>query len=501
MTASRRAYGLAAAGGVLHFLGFVGYGIWPLALICLVPLWLALDGALPRRALCIGAVFGWVSYAGGFLWLWPALQVLLDGNAALGAMVWLADSGWFALRWALYAALFAALRRRRWPVAAAGVPSLVVVEWLYPMLFPVYFGHALAERIALIQIADLGGPLLLTAFLTLLNAAAFELWGWRGGARGRVTLAAAALALLGTWGYGVARIATIDRLAGAGAQLRVGIVQGNLGVQEKGVRAAHDHQRYLEQSRALLADGAVDLLIWPETVYSRGLRGPLPISGHPITADLPVPLLFGGAYVDPADDRRTTYNAALLVEPDGVIRRVYRKNLLIPFSEYVPFGDLLPTLAQRLASPSHFAAATDVTPLQLGAWRLSTPICYEAVRPAFVRRMMREARPHLLISLANDAWFGDSQEPALHLDMARLRAVEVRRYLVRATNSGISAVIDPVGRDVVRSAVQHAENLRATVRMLDEDTVYTRWGDWLGALCAMAVLFGVLAGRRRPSGG
>lgn len=488
------ALALAAAGGVLHVLGFVGVGIWPLALVCLVPLWLALERAptLPAAALA-GAVFGWVSYAGGFAWMWRIVDVFLGGNVVLGAALWSLDASWFALRYALYAVLYALVRRRGRGVALAGVPTLLVVEWLFPMLFPVHLGHALAERVTLVQIGDLGGPLLLSALVALVNAAACETWRWwRGARRPLGTWAAAAAALAVTIGYGRLRIDQIDRLAAAAPALRVGVVQGNLGVQEKGRDGRRDHQRYLEQTRALLAGGAVDLVVWPETVHARGLRGPLPIAGDPIRAELRVPLLFGAAFVGSQGGRRQAYNSALLVDGDGVIRTAYHKNLLIPFTEYVPFGDHLPGLAARLPAGSHFAAAGDTPALVLGSWRIATPICYEAIRPAFVRRMVGEAGANLLVSLANDAWFGDSQEPWLHLQMARLRAVETRRFLVRATNSGISAIVDANGRIIGRTGLLTAETLRGAVAQLDLTTPYARAGDWPGWLAAVVVAVLVL---------
>lgn len=481
---------LAAGGGILHFLGYLGFGIWPLALVCLVPFWLALDGApRPRVAALLGAVFGWVSYAGGFLWMWRIVDVFLGGNAVLGAALWLADGSWFALRYALYALLYRAVRQRGWPLALAGVPTLVLIEWLYPLLFPVYFGHALGARLLLIQIGDLGGPLLLTALAALCNAAACTTWQWwRGGPRPTATWAVALAAVLATCAYGRWRIAAVDAAANRAPTLQVGIVQGNLGVQEKGADARRDHRRYLEQTRALLADGAVDLVVWPETVYARGLRGPLPIAGDLIRGDLGVPLLFGGVLVGSEDGQRRVYNAALLVERDGAIRAAYAKNLLIPFTEYAPLAGWLPGLTSLAGSPSHFAAATTTPALALGTWRLATPICYEAVRPAFVRDMVRDGGANLLVTLANDAWFGDSQEPALHLALARLRAVELRRFLVRATNSGISAVVDASGRIVAQTGVDTAATLRATVAQLDGVTWYARAGDWMGWLAAASVV-------------
>lgn len=499
-----RPFLLAAIGGVLAFLGYVGFGVWPLALCCLVPLWQALEETRGRLcgAALVGFTFGWVAYAGGYFWLWRIVDVFLGGNVLLGAAVWLADSAWFALRVALYGVLYALVRRRGWPVAVAAVPTLVVIEWLYPLLFPIYFGHALARLVPIIQMSDLGGPLLLTAFAALLNVALFETWRWFRAERRRPrgTWTVAALALSFGWLYGTLRIAQVERAMAAAPTLRVGIVQGNLGVQEKGMQAERDHRRYLEQTRELLAGGDVDLVVWPETVYTRGLRGPLPISGELIRADVRVPLLLGAAFVRTDSGRRLAYNSALLVGADGVIRAVYDKNLLIPFTEYVPLAALAPRLASRFTSASHFAAASDVPALAVGSWKIATPICYEAVRPAFVRRMVVESEPDLIVTLANDAWFGDSQEPWLHLTLARFRAVEHRRYLVRATNSGISAVVDPIGRELTRSGLLTRENLRATVARLEQATPYTNWGDWPGWICAAIVLATLVTGGRGSAG-
>lgn len=495
-----RPFFIAAVGGVFHFLGFVGFGVWPLALICLAPLWQALEerrGRILSSAL-LGFTFGWIAYVGGYLWLWRIVDVFLGGKVLLGGVLWLADSFWFALRYALYAALYCLVRRRGWPVVLAGVPTLLVTEWLYPVLFPVHFGHALDEQITLIQMSDLGGPLLLSAFAVFLNVAVFETWRWWHGVRPRPvwTWAAGVLVIAAAWTYGIMRIASVDQAVAAAPALRVGIVQGNLGVWEKGNQSGLDHRRYLEQSHELLAGGDLDLLVWPETVYTRGLLRPLPVSGQIIREDLKVPLLFGASSVRTETGRRLKYNSALLIGADGIIRDAYDKNLLIPFTEYVPFAAVAPQIAERFADASHFAGATDTPPLRLGEWRISTPICYEVIRPSFVRRMMREAQPHLIVTLANDAWFGDSQEPWLHLAMAKFRAVEHRRYLVRATNSGVSAVIDPAGREVARTGLLTRENLRATVHLLDETTLYTRAGDWVGWVAAAFVLIGLVRAPR-----
>jgi apolipoprotein N-acyltransferase len=486
---------LAAAGGVLYFLGYLGWGVWPCLFVFLVPLWLALERA--RSPAATGLVFGAVAYAGGFVWLWPLVEVFLAGNRVVGAACWLAYGAWFALGFALYALVVRGIRARGRPIALAGVAPLVTLEWLQPQLFPVNAGGALVTVPSLVQAADLGGPLLLTVLVGLVNVAAFDTWTWLRGRRPRpsATWACVALVLVANGAYGRWRVATLDAADETAPALRVGLVQANLGLLEKRQQSLVTHARHLEQTRELLAGGDVDLVVWPETAYVRGIRRPLPLSGALIREDVAVPLLFGGSSVFEEDGRQRTANSAFLIDADGMIREAYDKNLLIPLAEYVP----VPGLARWFPHVQDFRASADTPALRMGSWRIAVPICYEVVRPDFVRRMVRDAQPNLLVTLANDAWFGDSQEPWIHLSLARLRAIEHRRWLVRATNSGISAIVDPTGRLVARTGVLTRENLRGTVHALDGTTLYARIGDWPGWIALVLVGVGLLAPRRRST--
>lgn len=494
----------AAAGGALYFLGYLGWGCWPCLLAFLVPLWRALEsdeaGSLGRAAL-LGTVFGLSAFVGGFGWLWPLVDSFLGGDRFLGIVLWLAYGLWFAAGFAVYAIAFRALRRVGRSVALAGVPSLVVLEWLQPQLFPLYAGGGLVGVPLLVQTADLGGPLLLTALLAIANVAVHDVWCRARGLRraSAATLATTAVVLVAALGYGGWRMQAVEEASARAPALRVGVVQADLALLDKRRQSMVSHRRHLEQTRELLAAGPVDLVVWPETAYVRGLRLPLPISGRLIRGDLDVPLLFGAATVRERNGRRIRANSALLIGADGLARSAYHKNLLIPFTEYVPLGSLLPALRARLGGVQAFAAADDTPVLTLGPWRIATPICYEAIRPEFVRRMVRAGRPHLLVTLANDGWFGDSAEPWLHLGLARLRAIEHRRWLVRATNSGVSAFVDPAGRLVARSGLLTRENLRGTVHLLDGQTVYGRLGDWPGPLSAAVLLLALLWRPQTPA--
>ena len=483
----------AAAGGALYALGYVGFGLWPLLFVFLVPLWRALEASRTARSRIgvplAGAAFGLTAFVLGFEWLWQLFPIFLGRNATFAAVLWLGYGAWFAVGWVAYAALFAALRERGAPLALAGIAPLLVVEWLQPQIFTVNAGAGLIGAPLLAQGADLGGPLLLSALVAAVNVAASAAWGWWRGERAapRAEGPAALLLLAAAVAYGTWRTAGVTARSDAAPALSVGVVQANLGVLEKRTQGIVSHERHLAQSRELLAQGPVDLLVWPETAYVRGIRRPLPVSGRLVVDDLAVPLLFGGTSVGEENGRRVKSNSAFLVGADGTIADAYDKNLLIPLAEYVPLGRLLPALGELLPQVQDFTPSQETPALRLGAHRIATPICYEAIRPDFVRRMMRASGADLIVTLANDAWFGDSQEPSIHLALARLRAIEHRRWLVRATNSGISAFVDPTGAVVARTGALERASLRGTVHAIDGTTIYGALGDWPGWLALLAV--------------
>jgi apolipoprotein N-acyltransferase len=493
-----RVLGSAVAGGLLYFLGHVGFGLWPLLLVFLVPLWRALETTRASdhgpAAWLVGAAFGLTAFAGGFEWLWRLFPIFLDRNALLGAILWLGYGAWFALGWAVYAALLTALRARGTPVAIAGVAPLLLMEWLQPQIFTVHAGAGLIAAPLLAQGAELGGPLLLSALVALSNVVAYATWSWLRAERAAPHGAwLAGLVLLGgACTYGEWRSRSVHARSAVAPALEVGIVQANLGVLEKRTQGIVGHERHLAQTRELLAGGPVDLAVWPETAYARDIRRPLPVSGRSVVEDVGVPLLFGGTSVDERDGRRVTSNSAFLVGPDGTIADAYDKNLLIPLAEALPFGSVVPAFGALLPHGQEFAPSSETPALRLGAHRIATPICYEAIRPDFVRRMIRASDADLIVTLANDAWFGDSQEPWMHLSLARLRAIEHRRWLVRATNSGISALVDPTGAIVARTGVLERASLRGTVHTMDGATVYGRFGDWPGWLALVAVVGALL---------
>ena len=218
-----------------------------------------------------------------------------------------------------------------------------------------------------------------------------------------------------------------------------------------------------------------------------------------------VPLLMGaitGDHVDmehPSAAVNTKFNSAVLVDRDGRVAGIYDKQFLLAFGEYIPFGDRFPVLYDWIPEAGRFTPGGDPEPLTWEGHRLGVLVCYEDILPEYTRRAASRG-VDVLLNLTNDAWFGKTAEPAQHFALATLRAVEHRRWLVRATSSGISGAVDPVGREVVRTGLYDAETFVVEVTLGGGGTVYQVVGPLLPALCLLlaAVLAGLaLRDRRR----
>ena len=493
---TRSATAIAVLGGALLGAAYSSMEwAWPGAFLGVAALAWSLDQSESYAdAALLSAAFGWAGYVAGFFWLQPALGSFWGGQTALSWGVWLAWGAWVALRFVIIGAGWATLRARGLGVLLSLVLPWVTVEWIYPAVFPFYLANPLIGWTSMAQLAALGGPLLLSAWICCVSAvvAAIASSAARRAPFPRRELGVVLITSFAALVYGEVRTKALDSELADADGLTVGVVQANVDVMAKRTERALSHRRHLEQSASMLSRADIDLVIWPETSYLYALPRAIPTSGTAVRAELRTPLLFGGIRKD--DDGRR-FNSALLIGPDGMIGSAYDKRFLIPFAEFVPLGDRLSWWNETAPTLSHFDAGGDPVALELGDWRIATPICYETIRAGYVRALVRATRAQLLVSLTNDGWFGDSPEPRIHLQLARLRAIEQGRYLVRATNTGISAIVDPLGRVVQNTKTFDAANLVGEVYMLSGTTLYAVAGDWPGYLSALA--WALLLARRR----
>jgi apolipoprotein N-acyltransferase len=396
--------------------------------------------------------------------------------------------------------LFARGQARGWPRIPTFLLAFAASE-LFPTLFDFYYGATVTKAPLLMQTAELGGPNLVGVLLVVVNVALAEpVVAWlEGRSIDRRPLLAGALVSVFAVGFGWLRIHQVDAEAAASEKVLVGIVQANMGLKEKRVDPEEGLDRHLALTAQVKAQGA-DLVVWSETSAMHAVRVDhyKEDIARGIGRRLGIPAIFGAVLVERVPDERrfVLYNTALSTDRAGEVTGRYDKTYLLKFGEYLPLGNLFPILYKWSPNSGHFSPGESVEPLTVtvnGAPRkISVLICYEDILPGFTDKEVRAADPDLLVNMTNDAWFGDTSEPWEHLALATFRAVEHRRYLVRSTNSGVSAFIDPVGRVMDHTGTFTEEAKVASVRWMHPHTVFEVVGEvpaYLAGLIAVVFAF------------
>jgi apolipoprotein N-acyltransferase len=260
--------------------------------------------------------------------------------------------------------------------------------------------------------------------------------------------------------------------------------------------------RHMKLTNDLKKDG-VDLVVWSETSVMHAL----PANAYKdavrdnVGRRLGVPAIVGSVLIDRVGGARqyVLYNSALSTNFRGEVTGRYDKEYLLTFGEYLPFGDAIPKLYEWSPNSGRFSPGTSLEPLVVPdkdghEHKVTTLICYEDILPSFTRAAVNHANgeSELIVNMTNDAWFGDTMEPWEHLALAQMRAIEHRRYLVRSTNSGVSAIVDPAGRVLMHTKTFEQETLRAKIHWMRASTVYEALGDipwWLASLAVGLMAF------------
>ncbi len=485
----RRQFALAVAAGGLYGASFCGYEQWFLAWLCLVPVLWALDDVSlsPRFAFLIGWTTGATAHLAVYTWI---ITMLRDfGNlpwplAILGyVLLTLGQSGMFGF-WGL--AVHQLHVRLKVPIVWAAPVCMVLAEWLYPQLFPSYFANTQYRQLVLTQSADIWGVLGIGFLLTLASAVVYGIVAKLVRRRGRLPVyAAIAFVALMVFDivYGTAAISNIDdTVAVAARKIRVGMVQTNMGIYDKTGYPAEGLRRHREQSLEVERQGA-QLIVWPESGYYYAMPSDITNVAGPVLGPVSTPLIFGALRIDRDEAGKIhAWNTAYIADGAGNILGSYDKTYLLAFGEYLPFGDWIPALYEISPNSSAFDRGTSTEPLVYDGIKYGMLICYEDILPRFVNRVM-EHEPDILVNLTNDAWFGPGREPLIHLALATFRSIEHRRYMIRSTNTGISAYIDPAGRILGETPVYARANSVADIAPLQVHTIYSKIGDLLAWLC------------------
>ena len=407
-------------------------------------------------------------------------------SAAFAVAVWLVYGG------LPYGTMLAASARivpavPAWARAPVGAWLWLVAEWLRTALLTgmpwELLGHTQFRHLGLVQIADLGGVPAVSFVIALASLAAAEVLVDRRALRG---LALPAAVLVATLVYGAAR----RDLYGAPPRddgPTVAVVQGNIPNEFRWKRAFFEQTLLTYAGLSARVGGAPDLIVWPENAVNFYVnREPMLLAQLGDVATLARDgLLVGGPRLTDAGEAR---NSAYLIAPGGGIVDTYDKRHLVPLAEYNPLRRAATTPDEPVYGPGG-----DARPFRTDSMRVGTLICYEVLFPGLVRDLVRKGAD-VLVNISNDAWLdaGDGAARRQHFSMAVFRAIETRRFLVRAAATGVSGFITPAGELYATLPGDTQGASVGRVRPADGLTPYVRWGDaWVAV--SGAVILGLLA--------
>jgi apolipoprotein N-acyltransferase len=501
---SRRDYLLAILSGVLLALSFPKADISVLAWFAFVPLLLAIAKKRPGRAFRLGFVCGLVAYGGILYWLNIVMTLYGKLPWALCFFLFLVLCAYMAL----YIGVIAMLVRKGEESGISSILSFPIFwvgfEYLRSFFltgFPwASLGYSQYRILPLIQISDITGVYGLSFLIVLANVVLLRII--KGAVmKGHSVYPAKSAALLFvlllvTLGYGFMRLNYVEK----GAPLKVALVQGNIPQDVKWDPSFQEttistYERLTREA----CTGGTDLVVWPESAV------PFYFQDDPryasrikrLAVNLKSFMVIGSPAYDKVEGGIKYRNSAYLISPAGEVLGRTDKIHLVPFGEYVPLAKLLPFVHKLVVGIGDFSPGTDTVPLAIDMGKIGVLVCFEGIFPELSRGYVR-AGSRLLVNITNDAWYGMSSAPYQHLSMTVFRAVENRVPLVRAANTGITAIIDSRGHIQGMTQLFKEAYLTGEVRMGETETVYTRYGDVFAVLClAISAILTAIAFRNK----
>jgi apolipoprotein N-acyltransferase len=498
-----RALMFAFAAGGFSALGFAPLECFPALLLSYAALVLLLDGAeAAPRPVSRAFGLGWAFYFGQFLigWHWIVYPFLIypDANLWQVPFATLLPAGV-----ALFGALACAAAMAFWQRGAGRIFVFAVLmacaEWLRGHLFTGFpwnlSGYGWGASLALLQSASLMGAYGLSFLTILLGAslAEFALARWR-----TPVLVAALFAAL--WSYGVYRLADTPVKDVAGVTVR--LVQPDIPQAEKYVRRLmlRNWERLWSLSIAPGSGKLPTHIVWPEAATGFAVaRVPTALDRIALLTARGQTLITGSDRVLRNENGITAYNSLYLFSPGRAQPQVYDKFHLVPFGEYVPFAGLLNRIGiQQLTVGSGFVSGDHPHVLTAPPAPPVTPlICYEVIFPHAVVDP-GEPRPGWLVNITDDSWFGPWAGPRQHLLIAQVRAIEEGLPIARAANTGISAMIDPLGRVRTKAALNTMAAIDSALPQAIAIPLYARIGDLIFLIfLIIASCAAYMCGRRK----
>ncbi len=509
--------------GLLHPLCFPDFDLGWLAWGLLVPLHWALTELTPAKAFRYGWLAGAIAFVGTIPWVITAMNQYGQVPYVVSVLLMLLLATYLGLFWGVYSWGYVTVQHQFPGWLLLGAPSLwVSLEYLrtYALSgFPwTLLGYSQYQWLPIIQVSDMAGVYGVSFIVDMGNVILLSMlrWMWQMWCRkegGVVSFpwrpaSTFLVILIASLAYGHWQIIQQAMLDQSARSLSIGLVQPNITQDKKWDTAYTDEtmKRYASLSRQ--AGQNLDLLIWPEAATPFFFEKELDYQQIILTIlrDTQSPLLFGSPTLrfEP-DGSPYLLNSAYMLSPEKLLTGRYDKRHLVPFGEYVPLKSLLFFLEKLVVGIGDFKPGHGPMTLHLpdlpseSHATFGVPICFEIIFPNLVRQMVKEDA-NFLVTLTNDAWFGDSAAPYQHFAMVVFRAVENHRAFARAANTGISGFIGPDGRILAKTPIFSQQTVTGTIPLRTlTSTFYTQYGDVFSWGCVILTGFLLIGCRMTAS--
>lgn len=478
---------LAALSGIMLTASFPPGKTGWIAWFALVPLLKGLENVSLSKAFILGIIAGLIHYLTLIYWIIIVLNTYGGLNFVLSSVMLLLLALYLSLYPAFFSVFVGYLKVSRFrALLIAGI--WVFLEYLRARLltgFPwCLLGYSQSGFLHIIQTADIAGVYGISFLIMFSNAIIYILLFRSGGVADKgylglevflfIALLSAAII------YGNYRLSGNKDGAKEERSVKVAIVQGNI---DQSIKWDPVHQKESMDIYRRLTENAYpykpQLIVWPETAvpFFFQERSEITEEIYRISGESDALMIFGSPGYERTNSSVKYYNRAYWLSGGGRLAGYYDKVHLVPFGEYVPLKTMLPFVNRLVTAAGDFAPGRDIAPMSLPGLPTGMLICYEAIFPELSRTSVKKGA-FILVNITNDAWYGMSSAPYQHLVMSIFRAVENRRPLIRAANTGFSAFIDPHGRITLKGDVFEEELLINEVSIKDHDlTFYCQYGD------------------------
>ena len=480
---------LPLSSAILLVLSQPPVSLFPLAYVALIPLLFSLEKGKHRQNFLAGFITGILAYTGLIYWVVVAMNTYGGISIPLAILI----LALFVLYLALYTGLVTWLCP--WLEASLRVPLYLAVPLFWVLGeywrgwfltgFPwSYLAHSQHNFLAMIQVVSVTGTYFVSFLIIAVNVILFSFLRRKPAPLAYTLLIAALLVGSLVFGYGHLK----DRVEGT---LKTAIIQGNIRQDVKWDEAFKLETINIYSQLSQRQGHGVDLVIWPETAMpfifdadpTRSVIGAIPemLSTH---------LLFGTLS---RDVQGRFYNSAYVYGKKGEFVGRYDKAHLVPFGEFTPLRDYFPFLEKISVATGDFFSGSGHEPISTALGKVGVLICYEGTFPYITIDAARRGA-QVFVNITNDAWFGRTSAPYQHLAFYTFRAIETDRFVLRAANTGVSAIINPRGRIIARTDIFTRTVLKGTFAMRDGQTFYVRYGDYFVLLCLFVLLALVVRG-------